>query len=48
MKEGLLTDENLRQSYLNLKKASEQVKKDYNKLIKEDFEAKSGKKMEIK
>ena len=37
MKEGLLTDENLRQSYLNLKKASEQVKKDYNKLIKEDF-----------
>ena len=37
MKEGLLTDENLRQSYINLKKASEQVKKDYNKLIKEDF-----------
>ena len=37
MKEGLLTDENLRQSYLNLKKASEQVKKDYNRLIKEDF-----------
>ena len=37
MKEGLITDENLRQSYLNLKKASEQVKKDYNKLIKEDF-----------
>lgn len=37
MKEGLITDENLRQSYLNLKKASEQVKKDYNRLIKEDF-----------
>ena len=37
MKEGWITDENLRQSYLNLKKASEQVKKDYNRLIKEDF-----------
>ena len=37
MKVGLITDENLRQSYLNLKKASEQVKKDYNRLIKEDF-----------
>jgi t-SNARE complex subunit (syntaxin) len=37
MKEGLITDENLRQSYLNLRKASEQVKKDYNRLIKEDF-----------
>ena len=37
MKEGLITDENLKQSYLNLKKTSEQVKKDYNRLIKEDF-----------
>ena len=38
MKEGLLTDEKLKSSYLALKKVSDQVKKDYNRLIKEDFQ----------
>ena len=34
MDEGLLTEEKLRNSYLNLKKASDQIKKDYNIHIK--------------
>ena len=37
MKEGLLNDDTLKQSYLNLKKFSDQVKKDYTKFMKEDF-----------
>ena len=38
MKEGLLSEEKLKSSYLSLKNASELVKKDYNKLIKESFQ----------
>jgi hypothetical protein len=37
MDEGLLTEEKLRNSYLNLKKASDQVKKDYNRFMSEEF-----------
>ena len=37
MDEGLLTEEKLRNSYLNLKKASDQIKKDYNRFMSEDF-----------
>ena len=37
MKEGLLNDEKLKQSYLNLKKISDTIKKDHSRLIKEDF-----------
>jgi len=38
MKEGLLSDDKLKSSYLALKNVSELVKKDYNKLIKENFQ----------
>ena len=37
MNEGLLNDEKLKQSYLNLKKISDTIKKDHARLIKEDF-----------
>lgn len=37
MNEGLLNDEKLKQSYLNLKKISDTIKKDHSRLIKEDF-----------
>lgn len=37
MDEGLLNDEKLKQSYLNLKKISDAIKKDHSRLIKEDF-----------
>ena len=37
MNEGLLNDEKLKQSYLNLKKISDVIKKDHSRLIKEDF-----------
>lgn len=37
MDEGLLTEEKLRSSYLNLKKVSDQIKKDYNRFMSEDF-----------
>ena len=37
MDEGLLTDEKLRNSYLTLKKISDQIKKDYNRFMSEDF-----------
>lgn len=37
MDEGLLTEEKLRSSYLNLKKISDQIKKDYNRFMSEDF-----------
>ena len=37
MDEGLLTEEKLRNSYLTLKKISDQIKKDYNRFMSEDF-----------
>jgi t-SNARE complex subunit (syntaxin) len=37
MNEGLLNDEKLKQSYLNLKKITDTIKKDHARLIKEDF-----------
>lgn len=37
MKEGLLSDEQIKQSYYSLKKVSEQVKKDYEKISKANY-----------
>ena len=37
MNEKLLFDDNLKNSYLNLKKVSAKIKADYNKIIKVDF-----------
>ena len=44
MKEGLLSDEDLKQSFLNLKKITEQIKKDYTKLMSPEFADKEWKK----
>ena len=44
MKEGLLSDEDLKQSFLNLKKITEQIKKDYSKLMNPEFADKEWKK----
>jgi t-SNARE complex subunit (syntaxin) len=37
MDEGLLSDQKLRESYLGLKKVADQIKRDYNKFMGEDF-----------
>ena len=37
MDEGLLFDQKLRESYLGLKKVADQIKRDYNKFMGEDF-----------
>ena len=37
MDEGLLSDQKLRESYLGLKKVEDQIKRDYNKFMGEDF-----------
>ena len=37
MDEGLLSEQKLRESYLGLKKVADQIKRDYNKFMGEDF-----------
>lgn len=44
MKESLLSDEQFKQSYYNLKKVSDTVKKDYQKVSKDDYGAAEWKK----
>ena len=41
MNEGLLTMDRLKSCYINLKKYSDQLNKDYPKLMREDFSVKA-------